>query len=300
MRTIKPMRWRTTRMKPQPVAAAAASSSSRPFWVWRCSVPPAPSPIAPCSAVRCCRRCRRSSRRTTARTRSCRTPAMPGQRIRPGRCERRGSAEKLVSREEQPVDVPAPVNAAPRVVSTIPIFPGPDTPVRPAVGSARRAAPDVPGARAGRQRRRRHAPRRVHCRRRHAPPLAHAAGRRRPSRRRSTPSPSGPIRSGSDGRRCLRPLRALPQPRRSRRPCGRAASRRAHAAAPGPRRAPHGGQRAAVDRSRPGRAPTAAPPARTRTALARADPLSPPAAEPTAPRLRRRLCGASDVAAQRG
>jgi hypothetical protein len=36
-----------------------------------------------------------------------------------------GSAEKLVSREEQPVDVPAPVNTAPRVVSTIPIFPAP-------------------------------------------------------------------------------------------------------------------------------------------------------------------------------
>ena len=32
------------------------------------------------------------------------------------------SGEKLVSREEQPVDVPAPANSAPRVVSTIPIF----------------------------------------------------------------------------------------------------------------------------------------------------------------------------------
>jgi hypothetical protein len=38
------------------------------------------------------------------------------------------SGEKLVSREEKPVDVPAPVNASPRVVSTIPIFPAPDTP----------------------------------------------------------------------------------------------------------------------------------------------------------------------------
>jgi hypothetical protein len=37
-----------------------------------------------------------------------------------------GSAEKLVSREEKPVDVPPPVSAAPRVVSTIPIFPAPD------------------------------------------------------------------------------------------------------------------------------------------------------------------------------
>jgi hypothetical protein len=37
-----------------------------------------------------------------------------------------GSGEKLVSREEKPVDVPPPVSAAPRVVSTIPIFPAPD------------------------------------------------------------------------------------------------------------------------------------------------------------------------------
>ena len=37
-----------------------------------------------------------------------------------------GSAEKLVSREEKPVDVPPPVSTAPRVVSTIPIFPAPD------------------------------------------------------------------------------------------------------------------------------------------------------------------------------
>ena len=35
--------------------------------------------------------------------------------------------EKLVSREEKPVDVPAPVNTAPRVISTIPIFPTPDS-----------------------------------------------------------------------------------------------------------------------------------------------------------------------------
>ncbi len=37
------------------------------------------------------------------------------------------SGEKLVSREEQPVDVPAPANSAPRVVSTIPIFPDPNS-----------------------------------------------------------------------------------------------------------------------------------------------------------------------------
>ena len=38
-----------------------------------------------------------------------------------------GSGEKLVSREEQPVDMPAPVNPASRAVSTIPIFPDPNS-----------------------------------------------------------------------------------------------------------------------------------------------------------------------------
>lgn len=37
------------------------------------------------------------------------------------------SGEKLVSREEQPVDMPAPANPAPRVVSTVPIFPDPNS-----------------------------------------------------------------------------------------------------------------------------------------------------------------------------
>jgi hypothetical protein len=76
-----------------------------------------------------------------------------------------GAAEKLVSREEQPVDVPAPVNAAPRVVSTIPIFPAPTAgppggqssaamtpgfpaPVAPAPATVP-AAPAVPAASAG-------------------------------------------------------------------------------------------------------------------------------------------------------
>lgn len=50
-----------------------------------------------------------------------------------------GSGEKLVSREEKPVDVPAPVTATPpRVVSTIPIFPAP-TPGAP-------GAPPITGA----------------------------------------------------------------------------------------------------------------------------------------------------------
>jgi hypothetical protein len=52
-----------------------------------------------------------------------------------------GSAEKLVSREEKPVDVPPPVSAAPRVVSTIPIFPAPDT---QSAGGSASMAPSVP------------------------------------------------------------------------------------------------------------------------------------------------------------
>ena len=52
-----------------------------------------------------------------------------------------GSTEKLVSREEQPVDMPAPVNPAPRVVSTIPIFPDPNS---AQTGMAASGAPTSP------------------------------------------------------------------------------------------------------------------------------------------------------------
>ncbi|MFZ0425414.1 MAG: SPOR domain-containing protein [Xanthobacteraceae bacterium] len=51
-----------------------------------------------------------------------------------------GSAEKLVSREEKPVDVPPPVSAAPRVVSTIPIFPAPGS----QSGGPNAVTPNVP------------------------------------------------------------------------------------------------------------------------------------------------------------
>ena len=43
----------------------------------------------------------------------------------PGQANNSGSPDKLVSREEKPVDVPTPANT-PRVVSTIPIFPDPN------------------------------------------------------------------------------------------------------------------------------------------------------------------------------
>jgi SPOR domain len=54
------------------------------------------------------------------------------------------SGEKVVSREEQPVDVPAPANNAPRVVSTIPIFPAPPPP--PGAWASGVAGTGVPSA----------------------------------------------------------------------------------------------------------------------------------------------------------
>jgi hypothetical protein len=51
--------------------------------------------------------------------------AVPSNNSTSDQADASGSAEKLVPRQEQPVDVPPPLNAAPRVVSTIPIFPAP-------------------------------------------------------------------------------------------------------------------------------------------------------------------------------
>jgi hypothetical protein len=45
-----------------------------------------------------------------------------------------GASERLVSREEQPLNVPPPVSTAPRVVSTVPVFPDPPSAMGP--GSA--------------------------------------------------------------------------------------------------------------------------------------------------------------------
>jgi hypothetical protein len=55
------------------------------------------------------------------------------------------SGDKLVSREEQPVDVPAPANQTPRVVSTIPIFPDPNS-GQAGVPSSAQGAGLAPGA----------------------------------------------------------------------------------------------------------------------------------------------------------
>src|SRR5271169_442863 len=58
-----------------------------------------------------------------------------------------GSPDKLVSREEKPVDVPVPANT-PRVVSTIPIFPDPNAGLQSSVapGSQNMAGQNIPGA----------------------------------------------------------------------------------------------------------------------------------------------------------
>jgi len=54
-------------------------------------------------------------------------PAKPKTNSDQADARNAGSGEKLVSREEQPVDMPAPVNPAPRVISTVPIFPDPNS-----------------------------------------------------------------------------------------------------------------------------------------------------------------------------
>ena len=54
-------------------------------------------------------------------------PAKPKSNTDQADASDAGSGEKLVSREEQPVDMPAPANSTPRVVSTIPIFPDPNS-----------------------------------------------------------------------------------------------------------------------------------------------------------------------------
>jgi SPOR domain len=67
-----------------------------------------------------------------------------GAAAKPAGASGTGSGEKLVSREEKPLDVPAPVTTAPRVVSTIPIFPAP-TPGAPGAPPSGATAPNVLG-----------------------------------------------------------------------------------------------------------------------------------------------------------
>ena len=56
-----------------------------------------------------------------------------------------GSPDKLVSREERPVDVPAPANT-PRVVSTIPVFPDPNAGLQASMAGQGQAGQNMPGA----------------------------------------------------------------------------------------------------------------------------------------------------------
>lgn len=68
-------------------------------------------------------------------------PAKPKSNADQADASDTGSGEKLVSREEQPVDMPAPANATPRVVSTIPIFPDPNSGQAGVPGSAQAGMP---------------------------------------------------------------------------------------------------------------------------------------------------------------
>lgn len=56
-----------------------------------------------------------------------------------------GSPDKLVSREERPVDVPAPGNT-PRVVSTIPVFPDPNAGLQASMTGQAQTGQSMPGA----------------------------------------------------------------------------------------------------------------------------------------------------------
>ncbi len=56
-----------------------------------------------------------------------------------------GSPDRLVSREERPVDVPAPANT-PRVVSTIPVFPDPNAGLQASMTGQAQSAPNMPGS----------------------------------------------------------------------------------------------------------------------------------------------------------
>ena len=74
-------------------------------------------------------------------------PAGNSQTALSGQANNAGSPDKLVSREEKPVDVPVPANT-PRVVSTIPIFPDPNARLQSSVAPGTQGGPgqSIPGA----------------------------------------------------------------------------------------------------------------------------------------------------------
>ncbi len=120
VRTISPTRQTTMTTTLQGVAAAAVPSLSSPCWAWRCSVSagafayrsmfggsmlPTLPPIIKASD---------GPNKIVPNT-SKASPDSQANATTPG------AGEKLVSREEQPVDIDEPSKAPPRVVSTIPV-----------------------------------------------------------------------------------------------------------------------------------------------------------------------------------
>ena len=239
----------------------------------------------------CCRRCRRSSRRATARTRSFPAAAMP-RLTRPSQAAPQTAqrGEKLVSREEQPVDDPAAAEygAARRFDHS-----GCPDPMRPGGPPAVGASSPPPAA----------AP---------APPRPQRCRLRRPLRRRRRAAPAaaaGRVDGAEESSHRHHPARA-PGRRRRQLPAAAGAGSSAAAAAPstGTRPPPVGAARPARTRrlrsslSRARRSTGAACGAAAAYARCAHPAKSPsaPVASRHPPQPRRRLCGPGHLAAQRG
>ena len=188
------------------------------------------------------------------------------------------SDEKLVSREEQPVAMPAAVNPAPRVVSTIPIFPDPNS---AQAGLAAAGAPGNPAT---------VAPAPVPPARTPAPPVVASVATPAPVAAAAAAPPAAPIASPEPKKVHTVPIRpdqlastaaAVPAPP----PPARSASVQPPASRPlKPAPAAPKAEANAPLSIVPGQGDMqASAPARTRTALAQPTPLSPAARGEPAP-----------------
>jgi hypothetical protein len=190
-----------------------------------------------------------------------------------------GSGEKLVSREEKPVDVPAPVNNAPRVISTIPVFPSPDSssgaapvmptpaapqPMSPSAAALPSAATAVPGAPIGTPE-----PKKIHT-------VAI-----RPDQLGGGPGASA-VNSMSVPAQMPAPAAAVAPPARVSTPANppRPAAPPPQAAQPAPQRSSANAPLSIVPSQ--GDGPAAQAPARTRTAIAQPTSINPAAPAPAA------------------
>src|ERR1700676_770664 len=182
-----------------------------------------------------------------------------------------GSAEKLVPREEKPVAVPPPVNAGPRVVSTIPIFPsptagpttgpsaGPPGALPPGSVAAGTPAPTFPAP---------------------AAPVPAAPAGGAPDQLTAPASPSQPSVGGLAGPKKIHTVAIRPDQMGG---TDAAPARPAAAAAPRPVPPAQAGGNAPLSIVPQGDTTPSQPPARTHTAVARPIASSPPAgAEPAA------------------